>query len=82
MDTGPLDPDLFAILVCPLSQQPLKLCGDRLVSTCPDTRRSYRIADGVPIMLVDEATELDEAAWQAAMAETGPISGTTGSTDE
>jgi uncharacterized protein YbaR (Trm112 family) len=44
------------------------LDGDTLVSTDPATRRRYRIDDGVPIMLIDESEELDDATWKEIMA--------------
>ena len=60
-----LSEDLVAILVCPRSKQPLLYFprgeADRdesegfLVS--PGSRLRYRIEDGVPVLLVDEATE-------------------------
>lgn len=54
---------------------PLKYSGGRLVSTDPATRRSYRVDDGIPVMLIEESTVLDAAAWQAAMAGDGPVGG-------
>jgi uncharacterized protein len=71
----PFDQDLFDLLVCPEARLPLKYTGGRLVSTDPRTRRSYRVDDGIPVMLLEESTVLDEAAWQAAMASDGPVGG-------
>ena len=71
----PFDQDLFDLLVCPEARVPLKLTGGRLVSTDARTRRSYRIDDGIPVMLMEESTVLDEAAWKAAMAGDGPVGG-------
>ena len=53
-----IDKDLLNLLRCPLSGAPLVLDGDRLVSRCQHTRRAYAIHDGIPVMLIDEATEL------------------------
>ena len=53
-----IDKKLLEILACPLSKAPLVLDGDRLVSTDAETRRAYRIEDGIPIMLVEEGVEL------------------------
>jgi uncharacterized protein YbaR (Trm112 family) len=64
----PIDKELLDLLVCPLTKAPLVLDGETLVSTDPATRRRYRIDDGIPIMLIDESEELDEATWQAIMA--------------
>jgi len=63
----PIDQELLDLLVCPLSRKPLVLDGETLVSTDPETRRRYRIDDGIPVMLVDESEELDQAAWKAVM---------------
>jgi uncharacterized protein YbaR (Trm112 family) len=53
-----IDKKLLEILACPLSKAPVVLDGERLVSTDVETRRAYRIEDGIPIMLVEEGTEL------------------------
>lgn len=62
----PLDPRHLALLVCPESKQPLlhvpagvKGAGEALF--CPASRLLYRIDDGIPVLLVDEAERLDEA---------------------
>lgn len=49
--------ELLAILACPADKTPVRLEGDRLV--CDSCGRRYRIEDGIPIMLLDEA-ELPE----------------------
>lgn len=69
----PIDPDLFDLLVCPLARTPLKWVDGRLVSTDPATRRAYRLDGDIPVMLVDESVELDQAAWDALMAADGPV---------
>jgi hypothetical protein len=45
--------DLLEILACPACREPVDLVGDRLV--CRGCRRKYRIEDGIPIMLIDQA---------------------------
>jgi uncharacterized protein YbaR (Trm112 family) len=62
-----LSPDLLAILVCPESKQPLVHlppgtdgAGEYLF--CPASRLKYRVDEGIPVLLVDEAERLDEAA--------------------
>jgi uncharacterized protein YbaR (Trm112 family) len=45
--------DLLAILACPACRAEVKLVGDRLV--CQGCGRKYRIEDGIPIMLIDQA---------------------------
>jgi uncharacterized protein YbaR (Trm112 family) len=65
-----LPAELVDLLVCPKSKQPLIYFprgednlddGDGFL-LCPDSRLRYRIEHGVPVMLIDEATEL---AWDA-----------------
>lgn len=67
----PIDEKLLDILRCPLSRAPLVLDGQTLVSTDPTTRRRYRIVDDIPVMLIDEAEELDEATWREIMERHG-----------
>lgn len=58
-ETPGLDPELLAILVCPISHGPLIQRGNRLI--CIESRKAYRIEDGIPIMLVEEATDVPES---------------------
>lgn len=54
--THAIDPDLLAILVCPLTRSPLRQEGDELVATQPEgAGLRYPIKEGIPILLVDEA---------------------------
>lgn len=69
----PFDQDLFDLLVCPLARTPLAWVEGRLVSTDPATRRAYRVEGDIPVMLIDEAKELDEAEWKRLMAAGGPV---------
>ena len=64
-----IDPILLDILVCPLSHAPLRETDGWLVSTDAETRRRYPIEDGIPVMLIDEAETMDEAAWKAALGQ-------------
>ena len=66
-----LDPKLLELLVCPVSHAPLIEEGDTLISTDPATRRRYRVEDGIPVMLIDESEELDEATWKEIMSRHG-----------
>lgn len=63
----PIDPELMAILACPVSHAPLIEDGDSLVSTDAKTRRRYRIVDDIPNFLVQDSEELDEATWREIM---------------
>jgi uncharacterized protein YbaR (Trm112 family) len=56
-----LDQTLLDILACPECKVRVKLEEGRLV--CQQCGRRYRIEDGIPIMLVDEA-EPPAAGWQ------------------
>ena len=71
--TKPLEPELMAILVCPLSHAALVQDGDALVSTDPNTRRRYRIVDAIPNMLIDESEALGREEWQAIMQRHGRL---------
>lgn len=50
-----LDEKLLEILACPVCKVSVDLRDDtRLV--CPNCKRAYPIQDGIPVMLVDEAS--------------------------
>lgn len=62
-----LDPDLLEILVCPESKAPLEYHpGPPEVLVCRTSRRVYRVEEGIPILLVDEAEPLDESRYPPA----------------
>lgn len=73
MSELPIDQDLFDLLVCPETRVPLKYVEGRLVSTDSETRRAYRIDDGIPVMLVEESEQLDPATWRRLMDADGPV---------
>lgn len=50
---GNVSQELLELLVCPLGKAPLRLEGDSLV--CTRCGLIYRITDGIPNMLIDEA---------------------------
>ena len=54
-----LDPDFLAMLVCPESHKPLVQKGNRLL--CKASAKAYRIEDGFPILIVDEAERITDA---------------------
>jgi uncharacterized protein len=54
-----LDPLLLEVLACPEDKGPLLYFEDRLYN--PRLHRSYEVRDGIPVMLVDEATTVDDA---------------------
>ena len=67
---------LLDVLVCPKSKQPLIYFprgeDDRdeaeAFLLCPASRLRYPIRDGVPVMLVDEATPVEAAKVEALVA--------------
>lgn len=54
-----VDPRLLEILVCPVTRGPLQLDRARGELISKGARLAYPIRDGVPIMLPEEARELD-----------------------
>jgi uncharacterized protein YbaR (Trm112 family) len=59
-----LDEKLLSILVCPEDRGPLLLVGprDQEFLYNPRLRRAYRIDDGIPVLLVDEAVAVTDDA--------------------
>lgn len=66
-----IDKELLEILVCPESKAKLVEIGDTLVSTDPETRRRYKVEDGIPRMLIEDSEQLDEATWKGLMEQAG-----------
>jgi uncharacterized protein len=62
-----IDETLLNILVCPADRGPLLLVGDVLYN--PRLRRAYRIEDGIPVLLIDEATEVSDDEHSRLMAQ-------------
>jgi uncharacterized protein len=57
--TAEVDPRLLEILVCPVTHGPLVYDRDRGELISKNAKLAYPIRDGVPIMLPEEARELD-----------------------
>jgi uncharacterized protein YbaR (Trm112 family) len=57
-----IDPKLLEILVCPLTKGPLTYDRDVQELVSEKAQLAYPIRDGIPIMLVDEARQLDAAS--------------------
>jgi len=55
-----IDPKLLEILVCPLTKTTLRYDPDAQELISDQAKRAYPIRNGIPIMLVDEARELDK----------------------
>ncbi len=63
-----LDPLLLDVLACPEDKGPLLYFADEDRLYNPRLRRSYEVRDGIPVMLIDEATAVDEAEHTRLMA--------------
>lgn len=53
-----VDPDLLAILVCPLTRTPLRYDEERQELISDAAGLAYPIREGVPVMVVEEARPL------------------------
>jgi hypothetical protein len=62
MNTQTVDPRLLEVLVCPLTKGPLRYDRERQELISDQAKLAYPIRDGIPIMRVDEARPLDDAA--------------------
>jgi len=62
-----LDASLLEILACPEDKGPLYYLADEDVLYNPRLQRIYRIEDGIPIMLIDEAVAVDAAEHERLM---------------
>ncbi len=51
-----LDRKLLDILACPFCKEDVKLTADEKGLKCVKCHRVYPIKDGIPVMLIDEAT--------------------------
>lgn len=52
----PLSPELLKILVCPDDHAPVRLVHGDSGLQCDKCQRVYPIRDGIPVMLIEEAT--------------------------
>jgi uncharacterized protein YbaR (Trm112 family) len=55
-----LDPKLVEILACPEDKGPLLYFADEESLYNPRLKRRYRIDDGIPVMLLDEAETVSD----------------------
>lgn len=65
-----LDDKLLKILVCPADRGPLVLIDDEVLYN-PRLHKAYRIDDGIPVLLVDEAVDVDPAEHERLMERAG-----------
>ena len=54
-----ISPELVKILACPKCHGQLTLREEESALDCPTCHLRYRITDGIPVMLIDEATTLN-----------------------
>lgn len=54
-----LDPLLLEVLACPEDKGPLLYFADEERLYNPRLKRSYAVSNGIPNMLIDEATKVD-----------------------
>jgi hypothetical protein len=52
-----INKELLKLLVCPKSKGKLKQVGDELI--CESSGLAYRIEDGIPILLIEEARKIN-----------------------
>lgn len=78
-----LDPLLLDILACPIDKGPLLFFEDEDVLYNPRLHKSYKVVDGVPVLLLDDAVAVGDAEHERLMAKaesnnvraTGPAPG-------
>lgn len=61
-DAKTVDPKLLEILVCPVTKGPLEYDAEAQELISKQASLAYPIRDGIPIMLAEEARELDSGA--------------------
>jgi uncharacterized protein len=64
----PLDPLLIEVLACPVDKGPLLWFDDEDLLYNPRLHKSYAVKNGVPVLLVDESTDVDGAEHERIMA--------------
>ena len=63
-----LDARLLEILACPADKGPLLYFADEQGLYNPRLRLRYRVEDGIPVMLAEEATAADDAEHERLLA--------------
>lgn len=62
-----IDKTLLGILACPVDKGPLLLVEDELLYN-PRLRRAYPIENGIPVLLTDDARDVDDAEHESILA--------------
>jgi len=71
-----LDPLLIEVLACPEDKGPLLYFADEQILFNERLHRTYPVRDGIPVMLIDEATTVDgteDARLKAKAADGGAV---------
>ena len=63
-----IDSRLLAVLACPQDKGQLFFVADEDALYNPRLQRRYDVRDGIPVMLIDEATTVDAAEHARVMA--------------
>lgn len=64
----PVDPDLLALLACPIDKGPLVYVEAESVLYNPRLRRLYRVEGELPILLPEQSVAVDEDEHARLMA--------------
>jgi uncharacterized protein len=64
----PLDPLLIEVLACPVDKGPLLWFADEDLLYNPRLKKSYVVRDGIPVLLVDESTDVGQAEHERLVA--------------
>ncbi|WP_415976889.1 Trm112 family protein [Rhodococcus sp. 077-4] len=62
-----IDSTLLSILACPVDKGPLLLVEGELLYN-PRLRRAYPIENGIPVLLADDARDVDAAEHESILA--------------
>ena len=54
-----IDPKLLEVIVCPQTREPLRYDRERQELVSTKARLAFPVRDGVPILIADEARDLD-----------------------
>ncbi len=63
-----LDPFLLDVLACPIDKGPLLWFEDEGILYNPRLHKRYTVADGIPVLLADEAAEVSDSEHARLMA--------------
>ena len=55
-----INEDFLSVLACPICKKPLELSEDGNFLISRESKKVYRIDDGIPVLLVDEALDLEK----------------------